>query len=223
MAGNGQSKEQFRPTYKFEEEAVCSGACRITGIDEAGRGPLAGPVVAAAVVMRPSDLITDVKDSKLLTAAARERLFHEITHRAEAVGVEIVPPEVIDEINIYQATRLAMTRAVQQIQPPPDYLLIDGPIKLDIRIGQRAIIKGDRLSFSIAAAGIVAKVTRDRIMMELHEQFPEYGFHQHKGYGTHGHKEALRKHGPCKAHRMCFRGVLDPELESYPLLDGIKE
>jgi ribonuclease HII len=221
VAENGPSNKQLCPTFKFEEEAACLGACRIAGIDEAGRGPLAGPVVAAAVVLRSSDLIQGVKDSKLLTATARERLFHEITQRAEAVSVEMISPEVIDEINIFQATRLAMARAAQQIQPPPDYLLIDGPIKLDILTPQRPIIKGDRLSFSIAAAGIVAKVTRDRIMMELHEQFPVYGFDRHKGYGTRAHKEALRAYGPCKVHRMCFRGVLEPE--SHPLFHSEEE
>lgn len=222
MGGRKPSGEQSGPTYRFEQEAASLGASRIAGIDEAGRGPLAGPVVAAAVVMRPSDLILDVNDSKLLTAADRERLFREITERAEAVGVGIINAEIIDEINILQATRLAMIRAVSGILPPPDYLLIDGPIKLDVPTRQRSIIKGDRLSFSVAAAGIVAKVTRDRIMMELHEQFPMYGFHRHKGYGTRVHKEALAEHGPCKAHRVCFRGVLDPERDSHPLLERIR-
>jgi ribonuclease HII len=219
VAHNGPSEQQSCPTFRFEEEARSAGACRIAGIDEAGRGPLAGPVVAAAVVLRPSDLVQGINDSKLLNAATRERLFHEIIQRAEAVGVDAIPPEVIDEINIYQATRLAMIRAVQQIQPPPDCLLIDGPMRLDTKTQQQGIIKGDRLSFSIAAAGIVAKVTRDRIMMELHERFPVYGFDQHKGYATRAHKEALRIHGPCKVHRMCFRGVAKQETELYPLFD----
>jgi ribonuclease HII len=218
MGRTKQAREDSGPTYRFEEEAARYGACRIAGIDEAGRGPLAGPVVAAAVVMRPWDLVSEVNDSKLLTATDREKLFHEIMNKAEAVGVGIVGPEIIDEINILQATRLAMTRAVQEIQPSPDYLLIDGPITLDIPTRQRFIIKGDQLSFSVAAAAIVAKVTRDRIMKELHEQFPMYGFRQHKGYGTRSHKEALTAYGPCKAHRMSFRGVSEPQSESYPLL-----
>jgi ribonuclease HII len=221
LTDNESSTARVHPTFMFEEAAARRGACRIAGIDEAGRGPLAGPVVAAAVVLRLSDRIEGVRDSKLLSAAARERLFEEIMQRAEAVGVETISPEIIDEINILQATRLAMKRAVQQIEPPPDYLLIDGPIRLDVQTRQQAIIKGDNLSCSIAAAGIVAKVTRDRIMMELHGRFPVYGFDRHKGYGTRVHKEALRIHGPCKVHRMCFRGVLQPESEAVPSLGSV--
>ncbi|HMK34371.1 MAG TPA: ribonuclease HII [Desulfomonilaceae bacterium] len=217
MARTGAPGERLLPTYRFEEEAAGRGACRIAGVDEAGRGPLAGPVVAAAVVMRSQDVITEVNDSKLLTASVREKLFHQIMKRAGAVGVGIIPPQTIDEINVLQATRVAMLRAVEQIQPPPDYLLVDGTIKLDIQVPQQAIIKGDRLSFSIAAAGIVAKVTRDEIMRELHERFPLYGFDQHKGYATREHREALAKYGPCAVHRRCFRGVVNPEPDAYPL------
>jgi ribonuclease HII len=195
------------PSARFEDEAIQRGATRIAGVDEAGRGPLAGPVVAAAVVLAAGRPIPGLNDSKLLTPAKRERLFHEIQGKAEAVGIAAVPVETINRINILQATRLAMTNAIAQILPPPDYLLVDGPILLDLAIPQRAIIDGDKLSFSVAAGGIMAKVTRDRIMAELHERFPRYGFDRNKGYGTREHREAIARHGPTPAHRTHFRGV----------------
>lgn len=203
------------PTCRFEEEAASAGALRIAGIDEAGRGPLAGPVVAAAVVVPYTEPLPGLADSKLLTAQQRDMFFQRIMEDAIALGIGVVAPETIDEINIYQATRLAMATAVRQITPPPDYLLIDGPISLDLPISQRAIIKGDRLSVSIAAAGILAKVSRDRMMMDLHEQYPQYRFDLHKGYGTKAHREALERYGPSPVHRKCFRGVkeyLEPPL-----------
>ena len=181
------------PSSRFEKQAERLGAQRIAGIDEAGRGPLAGPVVAAAVVLSTPDCLPHLNDSKLLPADARVKLYDEIQENASAIGVSVIPPETIDRINILQATRLAMSRAVMEISPLPDYLLVDGPISLDLSIPQQAIIKGDRLCFSVAAAGIIAKVTRDRIMKELHEQFPQYGFAQHKGYGTLAHKEAIAR------------------------------
>jgi ribonuclease HII len=195
------------PSCRYEEEASSQGALRIAGIDEAGRGPLAGPVVAAAVVLPYADPIPDLNDSKLLRADQREALYHRIMEKARGVGFGVVPAATIDEINIFQATRVAMVMAVQDITPPPDYLLIDGPISLDLGTNQRPIIKGDRLSVSIAAAGILAKVTRDRLMMAFHDQYPQYGFDSHKGYATKAHKEALRRHGPSPVHRKCFRGV----------------
>jgi ribonuclease HII len=175
-------------------------------------------VVAAAVVLPLDDPIEGLNDSKLLTPRQRERVFLAVKERARAVQVAIVSPETIDRINIYQATRAAMAEAVQAVSPSPDYLLIDGTIRLDLNIPQRAIVKGDRLSVSVAAAGVVAKVTRDRLMMELHEQYPEYGFNAHKGYATKAHKEAIRRHGPCPAHRKCFRGVKEHLLP--PLFNG---
>ena len=135
--------------------------------------------------------------------------------RAAGVGIGIVSPQIIDEINIYQATLEAMKQAAFQLTPLPDYLLIDGKMKLKVEIPQKSIVKGDRLSFSVAAAGIVAKVTRDRIMQELHEQFPQYGFDVHKGYPTKSHREALAKFGPSPVHRMCFKGVCP--LDALPL------
>jgi ribonuclease HII len=216
MAGH-KAPAKSLPSSRFEKQAARLGARRIAGIDEAGRGPLAGPVVAAAVVLCNPDCLPHLNDSKLLPPDARSRLYDEILANAAATGIGIISPETIDQINILQATRLAMSRAVMEISPPPDYLLIDGTISLELSISQQAIIKGDRLCFSVAAAGILAKVTRDRIMMELHEQFPQYGFAQHKGYGTRAHKEAIVKYGPSPVHRLCFRGVKEPEL---PLFDA---
>jgi ribonuclease HII len=164
-------------------------------------------VVAAAVILRRSDPIPNLNDSKLLTEKQREDLYHQVYEKASAVSVGIVPPETIDQINILQATRHAMTIAVRGIVPLPDHLLIDGNIYLDLKLAQTPIIKGDRLSFSVAAAGILAKVTRDRLMRELHEQYPQYGFDSHKGYATQAHREAICRYGPSPVHRKCFRGV----------------
>lgn len=197
----------LQPSYELEIQISANGASRLAGIDEAGRGPLAGPVVAAAVILPIPEPIPGLNDSKKLTSSARERLFDIINDKASAVGVGIVAPETIDRINIYQATRLAMVQAVRQLSLSPDYLLIDGPMSLDLDTPQQGIVKGDRRSCSIAAASIIAKVTRDRIMEEFHETYPHYGFSAHKGYGTKAHKEAIMKHGPCPIHRKCFRGV----------------
>ena len=196
-----------RPSSRFEDEAAAEGAFRIAGIDEAGRGPLAGPVVAAAVVLPSYDLIPDLNDSKLLTPVQREDLCRRIEANASAIGIALADVNEIHEINIYQATRSAMRQAVSQISPLPDYLLIDGNIKLDLDLRQRSIVKGDKLSFSVAAAGIMAKVTRDRIMLELHEEFPEYGFDRHKGYATLEHRQAILRYGPSPVHRRSFKGV----------------
>ena len=195
------------PDNKYELEAYASGVKQIAGIDEAGRGPLAGPVVAAAVILRADSKISGLNDSKLLSPVQREKLFYEIKQEAQSVSVSIVSSEIIDSINILQATRLAMTNAVQALAFEPELLLIDGPISLDLTITQLPIIKGDRLCASIAAASIIAKVTRDRIMLELHEEFPEYRFDKNKGYGTKEHRLAILKHGPCKVHRKYFGQV----------------
>lgn len=192
----------------FERTAAADGALRIAGIDEAGRGPLAGPVVAAAVVLPKECLIGGVNDSKKLTDRQRERLFGIIMERAAAYGIGIVDERTIDEINVLQAALLAMERAVAAIAPPPDYLLIDGNCSIKrIAIPQKTIIKGDSLSHSIAAASILAKVTRDRIMVELHDRFPQYNFRKHKGYGTADHLATIREHGPCEVHRRSFKPV----------------
>ncbi len=195
------------PDYKYELKAQASGVKLVAGIDEAGRGPLAGPVVAAAVILGPNSAIQGLNDSKLLTPNQREKLFTEINAEALAINFSIVTAETIDRINILQATKLAMTQAVLGLEPQPELLLIDGPINLQIEIPQIPIIKGDQLSLSIAAASVIAKVTRDRIMEELHNRFPQYRFDRNKGYGTKEHVSAIRKHGPCVEHRKYFGAV----------------
>ena len=181
----------------------------IAGVDEAGRGPLAGPVVAAAVILDDRHAIKGLADSKKLSARRREALFDEIRAKALCCSVAQASVEEIDEFNILQATLLAMRRAVMGLRLPPKLVLVDGnrlPV-LDIRA--EAIVKGDDKVLAISAASILAKVTRDRWCLEYHQQFPQYGFDQHKGYGTADHLAALRLHGPCPQHRRTFRPVTD--------------
>ena len=191
-----------------EREAFRQGFRFICGIDEAGRGPLAGPVVAAAVVLPKNVRLPGVNDSKKLTAQQREDFDAKIRLRALDVGIGIVDNVEIDRINILQATFRAMTDAVRGLKVEPDFLLIDGPYQLPIQTGQKGIPRGDSLSISIAAASIIAKVHRDRLMCEFHTRFPQYGFDSHKGYATARHYEAIRRHGPCPLHRVSFNGVL---------------
>ncbi|BCS53163.1 ribonuclease HII [Geobacter sp. SVR] len=191
----------------FEQQAQRRGYRAIAGIDEAGRGPLAGPVVAAAVILPEGLRLAEVDDSKKLTPETRERLFDLVMEQASAVGIGIVGPEVIDRINILQATRQAMLEAVTQLSPIPDFLLIDGISTIEAPIPQKTVKKGDSLSLSIAAASIIAKVTRDRLMCELDLHYPGYGFSAHKGYGCASHLEAIRQLGPCIVHRLTFGGV----------------
>lgn len=179
----------------------------IAGIDEAGRGPLAGPVVAAAVILPKDITIDDVNDSKQLSESRREKLYEQVICNASSIGVGIVDAGIIDRINILQATRKAMLEAVESLKTTPDLLLIDGITTIESSIKQKTIKKGDCLSAAIAAASIVAKVTRDRIMREYDLLYPEYRFAQHKGYGSRLHLEMLRKHGSSPIHRMTFRGV----------------
>jgi ribonuclease HII len=180
----------------------------LAGVDEAGRGPLAGPVVASAVIVRDFAFseVARVNDSKKMTAGARELAYREITQKC-TVGVSVVGHEVIDRINIFQASMRAMREAVVGLGLVPDCLLIDGPHRPGVKTNQVPIVDGDAHSFSIACASIVAKVTRDRIMEEYDLIYPEYGFKNHKGYGTKRHIEALGKYGPCGIHRMSFRPV----------------
>ena len=199
------------PTYELEEEAKGEGFKRVVGVDEAGRGPGAGPVVAAAVLI-PDQYIPDfmlkVNDSKKLTAKKREALFGEITAKCE-YGVGIVNNKVIDQINILEATKVAMHLAIADIYKA-DYALIDGTVKLsNLYIGQRQIIKGDNRSISIAAASIIAKVTRDEIMDTLHYVYPVYGWNKNKGYLTKVHIEAIKTYGVTEFHRVSFRKVGD--------------
>ena len=174
----------------------------IGGVDEAGRGPLAGPVVAACVVMPEEPLLLDVNDSKKVSEKKREELFELIYKNAKAVGVGIASVEEIETINIKNAARLAMKRAIEMAQP--DRIFVDAERDLDVSMPQEAIVHGDAVSYSIAAASIIAKVTRDRMILELDKEYPMYGFAQHKGYGTAQHYEALRTYGPCPAHRALF-------------------
>ncbi len=194
-------------TLKYEKNACNNGYMFVAGIDEAGRGPLAGPVTAAAVILPVGLLISGVDDSKKLTADRRERLFEIIMSQALSVGVGNIGPAEIDQINILQATRRAMQAAVQQLSPQPDYLLIDGISTIDSVIPQKTIKKGDSLSISIAAASIIAKVTRDRFMIEMDSKYPGYGFAGHKGYGSAAHLDVIRRIGPSPIHRLTFGGV----------------
>lgn len=187
----------------------------IAGIDEAGRGPLAGPVVAAAVVLPAGYFNGEIKDSKKLTARQRERLYERIHQESLAVGIGVVEAPIIDRINILQATLFAMREAVSSINPPPDFLLVDGRDRIPLEIPQETIIGGDSRSISIAAASIIAKVSRDRIMEIYHRQFPQYNFRQNKGYPTKEHREAIRRYGWCKIHRRSFNllGDFIPDLK----------
>lgn len=181
------------------------GLSRIAGVDEAGRGPLAGPVVAAAVIFHPGEFIDGVDDSKKMTPQMRADLYPELIERCLSYGVGIVEVAQIDELNILQASMLAMRKAIAALTPPAEHVLIDGRPLQDFPGPQTAIVKGDALSFTIGAASIIAKVVRDEIMRHYHRQFPQYGFDQHKGYGTLAHLEALKKLGPCEIHRRSFK------------------
>jgi ribonuclease HII len=192
----------------FEKDCERSGYRFVAGIDEAGRGPLAGPVVAASVIFPPDFELPGLNDSKQLTAIQRDFFYREIVNGAVSIGVGIVEAGVIDQINVLQATLVAVRNAISSLDPKPDFLLIDA-LKLSfISIPQKSIIKGDTLSYSIAGASVVAKVTRDRIMEMYHRQYPEYQFDRHKGYGTKLHLQLLKTHGPSPLHRVSFRGVL---------------
>ena len=197
-------------TWEFLEDAYRSRGHRyIAGVDEAGRGPLAGPVVAAAVVVSEGSLIPGVRDSKQLTARQRDELYRVITSEAVSWAVGIVGPREIEQWNILQATLQAMRMAISSLVPPPDFLLVDGPSAVPTEIAQECVIHGDERCYSIAAASIVAKVTRDRLMLGYHQQYPQYNFAEHKGYATPGHIDAIRKFGYCEIHRTTFRGVVD--------------
>ncbi len=193
--------------YHFEDRARSEGYLIIAGVDEAGRGPLAGPVIAAAVIIDPARPLEGVNDSKKLTARQRELLFDLIMEKAVSVGIGSGSPELIDSINILQATRRAMLEAINQLSPVPDCLLIDGITPVETTIRQLTIKQGDSRSASIAAASIIAKVTRDRIMVGYDAEYPQYGFAGHKGYGSAAHLAALAIHGPSPIHRRTFGGV----------------
>ena len=193
--------------YRYEAQAWRTGLSRIAGIDEAGRGPLAGPVVAAAVVIAPDRRIKGLCDSKVLPPEKREALFAIIHERAIAVGVGIVDHVTIDRVNILRATILAMQEAVAGLAVVPDLVITDFVALPTLPCPQRNLVDGDARCATVAAASIVAKVTRDRLMLEADRQFPEYGFAKHKGYGTADHLAALDRHGACPIHRRSFSGV----------------
>ena len=189
---------------EIENSLYAKGFKNIAGVDEAGRGPLAGPVCAAAVIL-PTDLVIDgINDSKKLCEKKRELLFEEIISSAVAYDIQFVEPDVIDEINIRKATALAMHRAVENLKVKADFVIIDGNDNYPYDIPFEYIVKGDAKSQAIAAASILAKVSRDRLMTKLHEEYPEYGFAKHKGYGTKAHCEAIQKYGVSSVHRKSF-------------------
>ena len=193
--------------WSFENKAIENGFSRIAGIDEAGRGPLAGPVVSAAVILPLSFQVSDIRDSKKLTPKKRIDLYEKIYEHAVAIGVGIIDAIEIDRINILKASLLSMAISVENLVPQPDCLLIDGKFQISSSLPQKPIVKGDNLSISIAAASIVAKVTRDRLMERYHLDYPQFGFSKHKGYPTKAHKEAIREFGCCPIHRRSFKGV----------------
>ncbi len=193
---------------KLEKQLLTEGYQFIAGVDEVGRGALAGPVVAAAVILNLDDVPKGINDSKKLTRLQRERLTEEIKARALAFSVAQIEPDEIDKINILRASLSAMFSAVKLLNPPSDYVLIDGNQRISqLSCSQRSVIKGDNLSVTIAAASIIAKVARDNLMKEYDEKYPGYGFASHVGYGTRAHQEALTKLGPSPIHRLTFRGV----------------
>jgi ribonuclease HII len=196
----------LRCTLKFEKKAWASGAHLVAGVDEVGRGSLFGPVVAAAVILDPAYRVRGLRDSKLLLAERREVLVERIRLHAIAWAIAAVDAAQIDQINIYQASRVAMRQAVLSLRPAPDHLLVDA-LRLDCELTQRAIIHGDALSASIAAASILAKVERDRMVREWDPVFPVYGLASNKGYSTPHHLAALRQHGPSPLHRQSFAPV----------------
>ncbi len=193
--------------WLFEKKAFQKGFSKIAGIDEAGRGPLAGPVVSAAVIIPISLQNSGIYDSKKLTPKKRDYLYEKIYDLAVSVGIGIVDPFEIDRINILQAALLSMAMAVENLAPQPDCLLIDGTFSISSALPQEVIPKGDALSVSIAAASVVAKVTRDRLMERYHQDYPLFGFSKHKGYPTKAHKKAIQQFGCCPIHRRSFKGV----------------
>jgi ribonuclease HII len=206
---------KFAASFEFEEPLWRRGVRRVAGVDEAGRGPLAGPVVAAAAILPsswaktglPAEL-AGLNDSKQLSETRRESFYSFITACGEIeFGIHVIEAGVIDEINILQATHRGMNEALAKLKPLPPHALVDGRSVKSLRVPQTAIVKGDARSYSIAAASVLAKVTRDRFMLELHTQFPEYGFAEHKGYGTAKHLAAIARHGPCPIHRKSFAPI----------------
>jgi ribonuclease HII len=205
-----QRLQRLNQLRQFDREIRLLGFPILAGIDEAGRGPLAGPVVAAAVVLPEDWSCEGIDDSKKLSESQRTMFYDEIKKNAISIGVGCISETMIDRINILQSTYLAMKEAVSQLHVKPDCLVLDAVRLPDCTIIQKSFIKGDGKSFSIASASIIAKVTRDRMMQEYDKKYPHYGFAQHKGYGTKLHYAALLNHGPCPIHRKSFLGKLNP-------------
>ncbi len=201
-----KSAPVLQPLLQHDLDLINQGYKSLTGVDEAGRGPLAGPVVASAVIVRDFSFSCTVNDSKKMSEKARERAYEEILAKC-VVGIGIIDCQMIDKIDIFQATLRAMEEAVMKLGETPDLILIDGPKTPRLPFNQRPIVDGDAISFSIACASVVAKVTRDRMMKYYAEEFPQYGFEKHKGYGTADHMAAIRKNGPCKIHRRSFEPI----------------
>ena len=199
------------PTFDYENEKYSKGYTAVCGCDEAGRGPLCGPVVAAAVILPKDAVIEGLDDSKKLTEKKREKLFDVIREVAVAYAIAEASPEEIDEINILNASMLAMRRAVEALPVKADFALIDGNCSRGFEVPTETVVKGDAKSYSIAAASILAKVTRDRGCIELDEKYPEYGIKKHKGYPTKDHMDAVRKYGPSPIHRKTFLKFLNNE------------
>lgn len=208
MARQKKEKE-FIDKLLFEKQEQEKGNFLIAGMDEVGRGPLAGPVCVACVIMPLDDIIEGIDDSKKISEKKRNELYEVIKEKAIAYAIEMVDEQKIDEINILEATKLCMKNAVKNLTLKPDVVLVDAISKLDTDIPIRGIVKGDMLSYSIGAASILAKVTRDKYMCEIAKEYPEYGFEKHKGYGTKVHIEALKEIGPCEYHRLSFLKFLD--------------
>jgi ribonuclease HII len=197
----------MQPKDYFEKMYYGQGYQRVAGVDEAGRGPLAGPVVAAAVILPKDGIEEELYDSKKISSKKRDHLYGTILRKAQGVGIGIIGQEEIDRINILQATLKAMALAIGNLLIHPDFILIDGSQGIELPIPQKPIRKGDQLCNSIAAASIIAKVTRDQMMLKCHREYPQYNFAKHKGYGTKEHLKAIEKFGVCALHRKTFRGV----------------
>jgi ribonuclease HII len=203
--------EESPDLWHFERRARQLGFNRIAGVDEVGRGPLAGPVVAAAVVLPWNVDLPEVRDSKLLSSTQRQTCNERIHSVTAAIGIGVVPADEIDRTNILSASLEAMRQAVVELNPPPDFLIVDGPFSVPTQLSQQPLKRGDRLSISVAAASIVAKVHRDRLMISFHDSYPHYNFAQNKGYPTREHRTALARFGSCPLHRQTFRGVQQGE------------
>ena len=197
------------PSYELEKYYHEQGFAVVCGVDEAGRGPLSGPVFAAAVILPDGLYIEGLNDSKKISPKKREKLFDEICQNAIAYGIASASVEEIDSINILEASLLAMRRAIAMLEPKADFALIDGNCEKSFTLPVKAVVKGDATSFSIAAASILAKVSRDRLCLEHDQMYPQYGFAKHKGYGTKAHMDAIRTYGPCPLHRKSFLGFLE--------------